>query len=200
MGLPVSSNPKKRVKRRSMRYSVGFTLAKIHPIVCIAKHFARKFCKTIPSRSLCPVSGTTGQYVTGLCQWSNLLRTPSGTSATWANTPSACVNHLCQVTNTLYTCVNTFCHPGKRSRHVCKSPLSPLPNIPVTRVNTLRHPAIHSCHLRKLPLSPHQTLFTHKTGDFDTLTNSVYTRVNDVCHPDRRSLRTRKRSMSGDKI
>ena len=124
-GLPVSSNPKKRVKRRSMRYSVGFTLAKIHPIVYIAKHFARKFCKTIPSRSLCPVSGTAGQCATGLCQWSNLLRIPAGTSVTWANTPSACVNHLCRVTNTLYTCVNDFCHPGKRSCHVCKSPLSP---------------------------------------------------------------------------
>ena len=124
-GLPVSSNPKKRVKRRSMRYSVGFTLAKIHPIVCIAKHFARKFCKTIPSRSLCPVSGTTGQCAAGLCQWSNLLRAPAGTSATWANTISACVNHLCQVTNTLYTCVNTFCHHDKHSCHVCKCLLSP---------------------------------------------------------------------------
>ena len=124
-GLPVSSNPKKRVKQRSMRYSVVFTLAKIHPIVYIAKHFARRFCKAIPSRSLCPVSGTAGQCATGLCRWSNLLLAPARTSATWANTPSACVNHLCRVTNTLYTCVNTFCHPGKHSRHACKSPLSP---------------------------------------------------------------------------
>ena len=124
-GLPVSSNPKKRVKRRSMQYSVGFTLAKIHPIVCIAKHFSRKICKTFPSRSLCPVSGTAGQCAAGLCQWSNLLRAPAGTSVTWANTISACVNHLCQLTNTLYTCVNEVCHPGKHSRHVCKYRPSP---------------------------------------------------------------------------
>ena len=124
-GCPCQVIPKKRVKRRSMRYSVGFTLAKIHPIVCITKHFARKFCKTIPSRSLCPVSGTTGQCVTSLCQPANLLRAPAGTSDTWANTPGACVNHLCQVTNTLYTCVNAFCHPSKHFCHVCRCPLPP---------------------------------------------------------------------------
>ena len=104
---------------------MGFTLARVHPIVRITKHFSRKICKTIPSRSLCPMSGIAGRCATGLCQWSNLLRAPARTSVTWANTPGACVNHLCQVTNTLYTCVNARCHPGKHSRHVCKSPLSP---------------------------------------------------------------------------
>ena len=104
---------------------MGFTLARVHPIVRITKYFSRKNCKTIPSRTLCPVSGTAGQCATGLCQWSNLLRIPAGTSVTWANTPSACVNHLCRVTNTLYTCVNTFCHPSKHSCHVCKCLLPP---------------------------------------------------------------------------
>ena len=146
-------------KRWGIGPCMGFILARVHSIVYITKHFARKFCKVIPSRSLCLVSGTAGQCATGLCQWSNLLRAPTRTSATWANTISACVNHLCRVTNTLYTCVNTFCH------HV-----------------------IHSCHVCKTLLSPHQTLFTHKTGDFDTLTNAFVTCVNDVCHPDRRSL------------
>ena len=104
---------------------MGFTLARVHPIVRIIKHFSRKICKTIPSRTLCPVSGTAGQCATGLCQWSNLLRVPSRASVTWSNTISACVNHLCRVTNTLYICVNTFCHLGKHSCHTCKYRLSP---------------------------------------------------------------------------
>ena len=104
---------------------MGFILARVHSIVYITKHFARKFCKVIPSRSLCLVSGTAGQCATGLCQWSNLLRTPARASVTWSNTISACVNHLCRVTNTFYTCVNTFCHPAKHSFHTCKPSLLP---------------------------------------------------------------------------
>ena len=139
---------------------MGFTLARVHPIVRITKHFARKFCKAIPSRSLCPVSGTAGQCATGLCQWSNLLRTPAGTSATWANTPSACVNLLCRVTNMLYTCVNDICHPGKHHYHACKCPLSPRHTF-LSRVKWL--------------LPPRHTPFSHVQTPSVTPPNALYT-------------------------